>query len=117
MWFTMSSQKIEPLLQLSIAIPENEREKSRVLSAGFTPETNTWDIIFKYHGNLFPCESSQLLPLYQFGLWSIMPLIAGYAIVTLPENEISAFAALSEIEYIEIPKELYMQRKKEPSLS
>lgn len=103
----MENQKLEQLLQLSVSLTNTEREKSQVLSAGFTPEEKTWDLIFKYHGTLFPYASDKINPVISYGTWRIIPLIAGYGIISLPESDIETFASLPEIEYIEIPKELF----------
>lgn len=102
----MSSQKLEQLLQLSISLTDTEREKSQVLSAGYTPVKNTWDLIFKYHGNPFNCSYEVIDSSCRYNSWIISPLLAGYGIITLPADDIPVFAELPEIEYIEIPKEL-----------
>ena len=54
----------------------------------------------KYHGALEKLESAVI---------HIEPLIFGYAIVTIREDFIDAFAALDEVEYIEKPKSLFFQ--------
>ena len=40
-------------------------------------------------------------------LITVEELIAGYAIVTIPENLIDSFTGLEEIEYVEKPKRLF----------
>ena len=52
----------------------------------------------KYNGSLQPLSGD---------LIQVEELIAGYAIVTLPEFLIESFAELPEVEYIEKPKRLY----------
>lgn len=96
----MSSQKLENLLNLALAATAQEKEKSRELSVGFSPETRTWELIVKYHGALEKLESAVI---------HIEPLIFGYAIVTIREDFLDAFAALDEVEYIEKPKNLFFQ--------
>lgn len=96
----MPSQKLENLLNLALEASAREREKSQVLSIGFTPSTRTWELIVKYHGSLERLESD---------LIHIEPLIFGYAIVTIREDFIEAFAALDEVEFIEKPKSVYFQ--------
>lgn len=94
----MENQKLENLLNLSLSVSEVEREKSSQLSTGFLTDSRKWELIVKYNGDLSRMQSE---------LIQVEELIAGYAIVTLPENLIDAFAALDEVEYVEKPKRLY----------
>lgn len=43
-------------------------------------------------------------------------LIAGYAIVTIPEGLIETFSQLDEVEYVEKPKRLYFSTLQEGRL-
>ena len=95
----MENQKLENLLNLSLSVSEAEREKSSQLSTGFLTDSRKWELIVKYNGDLSRLQSE---------LIQVEELIAGYAIVTLPENLIDAFAALDEVEYVEKPKRLYL---------
>lgn len=36
-------------------------------------------------------------------------LIAGYAIITIPQGQVDALAAIPQIEYVEKPKRLFFQ--------
>lgn len=94
----MTNQKLENLLNLALSIAEAERERSSQLSVGFLPELKKWEVIVKYHGDLKQLEND---------LITVEELIAGYAIVTLPETLIQSFSQLDEIEYVEKPKRLY----------
>ncbi len=96
----MDSQKIENLLNLSLSVSEEEREESPLLREGFDLFNNTWEIIIKYQGDI---------ERYETDLIRIEPLIAGYAIVTLPDALLEDFVALPEIEYVEKPKPFYFQ--------
>ncbi len=96
----MDSQKIENLLNLSLSVSEEEREQSPLLREGFDLFNNTWEIIIKYQGDI---------ERYETELIRIEPLIAGYAIVTLPDALLEEFVALPEIEYVEKPKPFYFQ--------
>ncbi len=96
----MDSQKIENLLNLSLSVDVTEREKSALLREGFDLLNNTWEIIIKYQGDIERYESD---------LIKIEPLIAGYAIVTLPDALLEDFVASPEIEYVEKPKPFYFQ--------
>ena len=96
----MDSQKIENLFNLSLSVDVAEREQSALLREGFDLFNNTWEIIIKYQGNI---------ERYETDLIQIEPLIAGYAIVTLPDALLDDFVALPEIEYVEKPKPFYFQ--------
>lgn len=98
----MNNEKIENLLNLSLDSTMAERDKSLELNVGYDKENQTWELIVKYHGDLARIASEQI---------QIELLTAGYAIVTLPQNLIEAFAKLEEIEYIEKPKRLYFERR------
>lgn len=95
----MANQKLEDQLSLALDTPAQMREKSDNLDTGYAPSENTWELIVKYNGNLDRLT----------GGIRVEPLIAGYAIVTIPENLIGAFSRLEEIEFIEKPKKLYPQ--------
>ena len=96
----MDSQKIENLLNLSLSVDIDEREQSALLREGYNLLNNTWEIIIKYQGDI---------ERYETDLIKIEPLIAGYAIATLPESLLDEFVALPEIEYVEKPKPFYFQ--------
>ena len=95
----MANQKLEDQLYLALDTPAQMREKSDNLDTGYAPSENTWELIVKYNGNLDRLT----------GGIRVEPLIAGYAIVTIPENLIGAFSRMEEIEFIEKPKKLYPQ--------
>lgn len=95
----MANQKLEDQLSLALDTPVQMREKSDNLDTGYAPSENTWELIVKYNGNLDRLT----------GGIRVEPLIAGYAIVTIPENLIGAFSRMEEIEFIEKPKKLYPQ--------
>ena len=94
----MQNQKLEGVLNLSLEATGEEREKSRQLDVGYLEEEKRWELIVKYNGSLQPLSGD---------LIQVEELIAGYAIVTLPESLIESFAELPEVEYIEKPKRLY----------
>ena len=96
----MDSQKIENLLNLSLSVDAEEREQSPLLREGFDLLSDTWEIIIKYQGDIERYASDVII---------IEPLIAGYAIVTLPDTLLDDFVALPEIEYVEKPKPFYFQ--------
>ena len=94
----MDSQKNENLLNLALQTPEEERERSLELNVGFDEQEKTWEVIVKYHGSL-----------QKLAEWDIVveEMIAGYAILTVPESEMERLAQVEEIEYVEKPKRLF----------
>lgn len=104
----MDSQKLENILNLALDSTMEEREKTLDLDTGYEEADNRWELIVKYNGDLSRLDSAII---------SVEELIAGYAIVTIPQNLIDSFAELEEIEYVEKPKKLYfsLQRGKEVS--
>ena len=104
----MANQKLETILNLALAANEEERLRSEQLAVGYEPEGKRWELIVKYHGDIDRLSSS---------LIQVEQLIAGYAIVTIPEYLIESFAALSEVEYIEMPKRLYFSQVRGKAVS
>lgn len=94
----MDSQKNENLLNLALDTPEAERERSLELNVGFNTAQKSWEVIVKYHGSL-----QELAPR---GI-GVEELIAGYAILTVPESEMDILAETEQIEYAEKPKRLF----------
>lgn len=93
----MADQKLENMLELSLAANENQREKSENLNVGYDSQTKRWELIIKYSGEL------QLPPSV-----SVLPLYGGYAIISIPETEIESLSKNPQIEYIEKPKNLVL---------
>lgn len=98
----MSSQKIENLLNLALDTPQEQREKSQNLNVGYDEESNTWDVIVRYHGQIESLEQVD-------DRIQVVPLLNGYAVLTLPQQLIDVIADLEEIEYMEKPKRLYFE--------
>lgn len=94
----MENQKLEDVFNLSLDATAQERAKSLQLDVGYLEQESRWELIVKHNGTLEPLNG----PLIQ-----VEELIAGYAIVTLPENLIASFTELPEVEYVEKPKRLY----------
>lgn len=94
----MDNQKLENLLNLALETPETLREKSLNLNVGYEAASRTWELIVKYNGNL-----SQLATM---GI-GVEELLAGYAVLTVPEELVDEVAELPEIEYVEKPKRLF----------
>lgn len=94
------NQKLEDLLQLALQTPEETRERTENLNVGFEEATKTWELIVKYHGSLDALEALQIRVEY---------LIAGYALLKVPERLVEAVAELEEIEYVEKPKRFFYE--------
>lgn len=103
-WIFAMNQKIENVLALALQTPEPVREKSLNLNVGFTEETRTWELIVKYNGALkeavsgLPVTSEELI---------VEELIAGYGLLTVPEDLVDTVSRLPQIEYVEKPKRLF----------
>ncbi len=91
-------QKLENLLRLALETRLEERMQTQDLNIGFDETKKTWELIVKYHGKLDG--------LRQTGI-AVEELIAGYAILTVPENLVEEITNFSEIEYVEKPKRYY----------
>lgn len=92
------SQKLEDLLNLALETSEELRKQTDTLNVGFDEDTRSWELIVKYHGSL---DALEILDI------QIEYLIAGYAILTVPEGLVERVAELPEIEYVEKPKRYY----------
>jgi len=95
------SQKMENLLNLSLEATPEERGKSNLLNVGVDQETEAWELIIRYHGDV---EVIRALP-----NTTVDTLLGGYAIVWTTEEQIPVLAALEEVEYVEKPKQLLYQ--------
>lgn len=93
----MSDQKVENLLELSLDVTEETREKSENLSAGYDEEEKVWQIIFRYSGDISDFAGD-------YG--RVTPLLGGYAVAEVTENQLRALAAEPRVEFIEKPKAL-----------
>ena len=94
----MIDQKMENLLNLALEATPDERQKSLNLNVGFDEETDTWDVIVKYSGDLKAIESESI---------HVVELLNEYAIVTLKREALEQLAAFPQVEYIEKPKRLF----------
>lgn len=95
------NQKLENLLQLALQTSEDVREETEDLNVGFDSASRTWELIVKYHGSLDVLESLGV---------GIEYLIAGYAILTVPEEQVELMVELEQIEYVEKPKRYFYQQ-------
>lgn len=100
----MPDQKLDNLLNLALDATEEEREKSRNLNVGYEKQTRKWEIIVKYSEM---GDSVEAL-LGGSGI-SVVLLLGGYAIVTLPESMLEEYSRRPQIEFIEKPTRLYFE--------
>lgn len=94
-------QKLENILNLALETPEEEREQTESLNVGYSAETHSWELIVKYHGSLDRLREQNIV---------VEELIAGYAILTVPEALVDTVSETPEIEYVEKPKRFYYQQ-------
>ncbi len=92
------NQKLEDILQLALQTPEQTRALTEELNVGFDTQAHTWELIVKYHGSL---EALKALGI------EVEYLIAGYAVLTVPEQLVDRMVELEEIEYVEMPKRYF----------
>ena len=70
-------QKLENILNLALETPEEERKQTESLNVGYSAESRSWELIVKYHGSLDGLREQNIV---------VEELIAGYAILTVPET-------------------------------
>lgn len=99
------NQKLENLLQLALQTTEETRIQTEELNVGFDTSTQSWELIVKYHGSLEALEALNIQVEY---------LIAGYALLKVPENLVETMASLEEIEYVEKPKRYFYDATNPP---
>lgn len=92
------NQKLEDQLQLALETSEEDRARTEDLNVGFDRETKRWELIVKYHGSLAGLEGLGV---------TVERLLAGYAILTVPEGLVERIAEIPEIEYVEKPKRFF----------
>lgn len=94
------NQKLEDLLRLALETSEEDRERSEDLNVGFDQMSRTWELIVKYNGSL---DELKLLGI------TVEYLLAGYALLTVPEGLVERMAQLPQIEYVEMPKRFFYE--------
>lgn len=94
----MPDQKLDNLLNLAMEATAQEREKSRNLNVGYNQELRLWDVLVKYSGSVEGLTGDNI---------TVVPLLGGYAVVTIPEQELDAYSSRPQVEFVEKPKRLY----------
>lgn len=95
------NQKLEDILNLALETSREIREQTETLNVGFDNGSRTWELIVKYNGSLEALEPMGIVVEY---------LIAGYAILTVPERLVDTVADLEQIEYVEKPKRFFYEQ-------
>ncbi|MDO4333084.1 MAG: S8 family peptidase [Eubacteriales bacterium] len=93
----MVSQKLEDILNLSLESSDEQRQRSGVLNVGFDRAEQSWELIIKYSGSLEGLREQGIVT---------EELLAGYAIVNLPQSLIPVLVAAPQVEYVEMPRNL-----------
>lgn len=93
----MESEKLEDILQLSLSSTKEQRERSDVLNVGVLDGGTVRELIAKYSGSLDRLREQGI---------EAEELLAGYAVVRLPEEKIGTLTDFWEVEYVEMPKNL-----------
>lgn len=91
----MENEKVDSILKLALETEPEIREKSDVLSNGYNPDTEVWEVIVKYHGDISYLEDE---------VESLEILLNGYAIMLLSEAQLNKIIEEEQIEYVEKPK-------------
>ncbi len=95
-----NNPKRENLLNLALDATARELEQSPNLQTGYNQTENTWELIIRYSTGLDQLRE-------EYPQISIVELLNGYAIATVPLPLMDIFTDRTEIEYIEKPKRLF----------
>lgn len=95
-----TNPKRENLLNLALDATRQELDKSPELQTGYDRGAQTWELIIRYSADLGQLRQ-------EYPQVSIVELLNGYAVVTLPQELMEDFTGRVEIEYIEKPKRLF----------
>lgn len=98
----MTESKVSPELNVAIDLPEEEREKSLDLNVGYSEEFEEWELIVRYTGSLENIRR-------ELGI-SIEELLGGFAIIRIPQYLIGRLSDYPQINYIEKPKTLILDK-------
>lgn len=95
------NQKIENELNLSLGLDNEERSKTDNLNTGYDESTGKWELIIKYSGEIR--RDVEALG------GTIIELLGGYGIVTIPESNISKLANLNNVLLVEKADRLFYE--------
>lgn len=94
----MNDEKVDNQLNMALDINENVRAETTDLNVGYDEDSNTWELIIKYNGDLSIIENELNI--------IVTRLLNGYAIIIIKENLIEKLSNYEQIEFIEKPKKL-----------
>lgn len=100
----MNNEKIEPLLSFAMSLPLEQREKSKLLMAGYDQKEQLWEFIALTQGRRTVAEWETMFPEGIF-----YPLSFGYLVGKLTKEALEDFAKDPQVIYIEQPKEFYFE--------
>lgn len=92
------NEKADNSLNLALELPQEQVMKSEGLQVGFTPGTDTWELIVRYTGSLDEIRNINGV--------TVRELSNGYAILNVPQDKIDEVAQNEAIVFIEKPKAL-----------
>lgn len=95
-----NNPKRENLLNLALDATRQELERALDLQIGYDRAEDTWELIIRYSASLDQLRQ-------EYPQITIVELLNGYAVVTLPQELMDNFTNRVEIEYIEKPKRLF----------
>lgn len=97
----VNNQKVDDRLNLAVDLTSEELSYTADLNVGYNQESNTWELIVKYNGQIK--DIPEIANLTE----DIEQLTTDYAIVTIKQENIDRFASFPEIEYVEKPSSLF----------
>ena len=90
------------MLNLSLEVSGETRERSLSLDTGFDRENQTWEIIVRFFG-----EGERLREAFPDS--PIVFLQAGYLIMEVTREELERLTAMPQVIYVEMPKAMHYQ--------
>lgn len=100
-WFDMdNNQKLDNTLNLALDMTEEQRAKSLEMQSGYEAQEQIWRVVVKYTGTLEEIQDAIE------GVQGI-ELFNQYGIVRVPESRVDDLAALPQIQFVEMPKQVY----------
>ena len=97
------NEKLDNQLNYSLVTPESLRAKTDNLNVGYKPQTNVWELIVKYVGNI----EDEIEDIGLTEQLKVTTLIGNYAVITIREEDIERFASIEQVFFIERPTRLW----------
>ncbi len=96
--YCMNDQKLENQLNLALNATNEERKRSENLDIGYDSQTNTWEVIIKYTGDLDNVRRIAE---------GVTELFGGFAVVRIKEESLTLLTDIPQVTYVEKPKAFY----------